>query len=279
MKIGARAHDFGRTNAHDLSKVVKNAGFDTVQLALTKAIIGINKFSDVTEQHLEDIYKSFSNNKVDIDVLGCYIEPSLLDDELRLKQVESFKLGLKHAKALNVPVVGTETTKFDPTPQNELFHLPREATYKKLLDSVLRMTECAEALNVVIGIEPVADHTLNSATLAQRLLDDINSNKLKIIFDPVNMILEHNVNNQDDIFADFIKILGEHIVAVHVKDIVFEAGEKCWRNIGEGIVNYSPIFEWLRKNKSNMPILREHVKPSCCVADVFAMRKLAGNIV
>ena len=166
MKIGVRAHDLGRRSEEALPKAVRAAGFETVQLALTKAID---------------------------------------------------------------------------------------------------------------GIEPVADHTLNTPELARRLLDEVGSDKVKIIFDPVNTILAETADRQKQIYESFFSHLGQDIRIVHVKDSAFEHGEKVWRAIGRGMVNNRFVFDWLRANKPDAPILREHAHNDSSAADVAAMRALAGR--
>lgn len=272
MKIGARAHDFGRMSESELPKVIKDAGFEAVQLALTKAIIGIDNFSDITYSHIDKIREEFHKNNLEISVLGCYIEPSILDNEKRLKNVEIFKKGIEQAKSLGVSVIGTETTRFDINSEDE-----REKMFQILKDSVLRMVEKAEKENITIGIEPVADHTLNNASLTRRLLDEVNSDKLKVIFDPVNLILSHTVKDQEKIYNETFNLLGEDILIVHLKDVVIENNEKKWRNIGKGIVNYNFIFSWLNQNKPNIRLLREHVKVDSYEYDLEAIKSFISK--
>ena len=273
MILGVRAHDFGRQDEDTLSKSIKSAGFDTVQLALTKAIAGIESFEQVTPQRLESVRRSFEDHGVDIAVLGCYIEPGLADAEQRRRQVDDFLLGLEHAKALGAPRVGTETTGF-PMPMETAYEAQREAVYQRLKDSVLRMVEKAEKLGIEVAIEPVAQHTLNTAELTRRLLDEVQSSQLKIIFDPVNMLTEQNARSQEILYDTFFRLLGKEIVALHVKDIVFENDQKIWRNIGKGIVAFGPLFTWLRTHKPDLPVLREGVEMDSYALDLDAIRKL-----
>lgn len=272
MKIGVRAHDFGRLSESELPKIIKAAGFDAVQLALTKAITGINNFNDITEHHVMKVKEEFNNNNLEINVLGCYIEPSILDNEKRLRNVEIFKKGLEHAKVLGVNIVGTETTYFDIANEDK-----REETYQILKDSILRMVEKAEKENVTVGIETVAEHTLNTPQLTRRLLDEVGSDKLKVIFDPVNLILSSTAECQKEIYNDMFQLLGKDIVVVHLKDVVMENGIKQWRNIGDGIVNYNFIFKWLNKNKPEIRLLREHVRMDSYKKDLEAIKQLINN--
>jgi len=255
LKVGVRAHDFGRMGAEELARVVSGAGFSCVQLAPTKAIAGIDSVDDVTDSHLETIQAAFSRKNVEITVFGCYVEPSLEDKEERLKNVANFQKGLAQAKRVGASLVGTETTGLDINAPDSV----REEAFQRLKDSVLRMVETAEKEDMIMGIEPVAEHTLNTPALARRLLDEVGSNKLKIIFDPVNLILPHTIANQNEIFKEVFELLGEEIVALHVKDIVIEGNEKVWRNIGTGVVSYGFIFEWLSQKKPDMRLLREGV--------------------
>lgn len=274
MRIGVRAHDFGRKAPDALARAVAGAGFETAQLALTKAVDGVAAFSDVTPALLERVRAAFDAAGVGIAVLGCYVEPSLPDRAERKRQVDNFLLGLEHAKALGVDIAGTETTRLDPTPENEA---RREGLYQCLRDSVLRMAEKAEKVGVGVGIEPVADHTLNTPELARRLLDEVGSDRVKIIFDPVNMILADTAGDQERVYANFLHLLGDRIRILHVKDVVFEKGEKVWRPIGAGMVSNAIVFDWFRQHAPNIPALREGARPESFTADCAALRALVGR--
>lgn len=271
MKIGVRAHDFGRHTPEHLSALIYNAGFEAVQLAPTKAIEGIHHWGDITPANLTAIQNGFFKNHVEIGILGCYIEPSLPDKEERTQQVKHFVTALTYAKELGVPFVGTETTRLNPNTEAHL----RAARYQYLKDSVLRMVEQAEHHNVTVAIEPVADHTLHSAELTHQLLNEVGSDHLKVIIDPVNLILEDTIARQTEIYQTFFYLLGKEIAVAHIKDIVFEDGEKVWRNIGKGCIDLDTVFHWLKENKPQITVLREHVKPESSHIDIAALKQLA----
>lgn len=278
MKIGCRAHDFGKWSEEELPRKVRDAGFEAVQLALTKGIQGIETFNDITPARLDKVKKGFDAADVEISILGCYIEPSLPDRNERLEQVGYFLSGLEHARALGVPLVATETTWFYPEKVGEA---ARETAYRDLLDSVKRMAERAEKLDVLVGIEPVTVHTLNSAELARRLLDEVGSDKVKIIYDPVNMIpeenLEEQVNRQEEIFAEFTKLLGKEIRGVHLKGMAVENGKKVWSNIDKGVMRLQMVVDWLKQHYPDMSLLREEVIPESAAQDLAALRTLTGR--
>jgi len=270
MKIGVRAHDFGRMPVNELAATIKNVGFDCIQLAPTKAIEGIGHFREITERYLDEIKSAVDGEKLEIRVLGCYIEPSLQDKDKRLEQVGFFINGLTHAKKLDIPIVGTETTHLNIDASSS----EREEIFQLLKDSVLRMIEAAERENIIVGIEPVAEHTLNTPELCRRLMDEVDSDKLKVIFDPVNLVLPSTVHRQQEIFKQSFELFGKDIVAVHMKDIVIEDEQKVWCKIGEGVIDYAFIFDWLKENKPDMRLLREGVQMDSYKQDLEAIGRL-----
>jgi sugar phosphate isomerase/epimerase len=273
MKIGVRAHDFGRKDAAELAREIRGAGFECVQLALTKAIAGIENFKDITQRQVEQVREAFSREDVELTVYGCYVEPALADKAARLVQVGYFCEGVRFARLMGASVIATETTRFPlDGAQSE-----REEAYQRLKDSALRMAEAAEKEGMTIGIEPVAVHTLNTPELARRLQEEVGSSKLKIVFDPVNMLTPDNSADQRGIFAGFLKILGDDIAAMHIKDVAVVDNDLAWRNIGEGSVDYQPIMAWLKQHKPDMRLLREHVKMDSYGKDVEALRRMSAS--
>jgi sugar phosphate isomerase/epimerase len=270
MILGLRAHDFGRHTPEVLAQKISDAGFETAQLALLMAITGVETIADVSDDVLERVGLAFEKYKLQIGVHSCYMEIGYADKQARLAEVDKFLLGLEHGKALGAGLVGTETTHF--VPKNEA---DREPLYQGLKDSVLRMAERAEKLGIDIGVEPVAVHTMNSAETTKRLLEEVGSSRLKVIFDPVNlMTTQVDVDNQSEIISDFFNLLGDDIVALHVKDVVIADSEKIWRNIGKGDIDFAPIFQWFNNKGRNIPALREEVSPDSYSIDLNEMRRL-----
>jgi len=272
-KVGIRAHDFGRMKPIELATALADAGIETVQLALLRAISEVESVYDVNDTILDQVKDSFKEKNVEIGVLGCYMEIGLSDKQARLEEVEKFKVGITHAAKLNAGLIGTETSGFPIDGEN------RESAYQNLKDSVLRMVEHAEKYDVIIGIEPVAFHVLNSAKLARRLLDEVASKKLKIIFDPVNLIHTPNdIEIQESIYQEVFELIGNDIVALHVKDIVFDGDEKVWRNLGKGDINLRSVFSWFQENGTAIPLLREEIIPDSAQCDINKIRELLrGN--
>lgn len=76
-------------------------------------------------------------------VLGCYINPVILDEKLWKAETDRFIEPLGYAKRMNAHMVGTETGRFSldmsVTPLTE-----SEDCYRLLLDSFSRIVDAAE---------------------------------------------------------------------------------------------------------------------------------------
>ncbi|PHV70966.1 AP endonuclease [Sporanaerobium hydrogeniformans] len=256
MKIGLRAHDYGKLTVEELTSRISKDGFKAIQLALPKAIQGITSYLEVSDEQVLEIHKACEKAQLEVAVLGCYINPALIDDKARAEEVEKFLRALEMVKPLKAGCIGTETTHFNGTEEE------REVAFNLLVDSVKQMVTKAESLGVDIGIEPVAYHTLNTPELTQRLLEEIPSKRLKIIFDPVNLLTVENIEKQDTLWERCFKCFGDKICAMHIKSIRLNAnGQLEVPPLAEGVVNYEKIMAWLKINKPDIALLREEIKP------------------
>ena len=75
MKIGVRAHDYGKHSIEGLASLLREEGYDGAQLALPKVFEEIDSYEDIRLSHIERIRRAFEKNRVEIPVMGCYMDP------------------------------------------------------------------------------------------------------------------------------------------------------------------------------------------------------------
>lgn len=263
MKIGLRAHDYGRKNIGDLLTSITRDGYEAVQLAIPKAIPGIDCHDEVTQDLVDDIHKECVKHGIEVTVLGCYIEPSLLDEQEREIHVQRFLRTMDFVKPLNATCIGTETTDFN-YPESQ-----REEVFNILVDSVRKMVAKAEEIGVDIAIEPVSRHTLNTPELTARLLREVPSERLKVLFDPVNLLSAENIKNQDDLWDRSFKEFGDKICVVHIKGArLNDQGELISTSLKDSQVNYPKIMNWLKEHKPEVTLLREEIEEKMAKDDL-----------
>ena len=258
MKIGVRAHDYGKKLPTELFTSIAKDGWKTVQLAIPKAIEGIDSFDDVSPEIVSEIKTAMSISGVGVAVLGVYVDPSLTDEPKRKEQVKYLLQALPQAKMLGAGCVGTETSV-----RGE--HADIKALYRSLEDILPE----AERLDVNLAIEPVHRHTLYTPELARQVLRDFSSPNLKIIFDPLNLLTPEIISTQDELWKRCFDCFGDHIVAIHIKGATRELdsnGMLTDTPFKSSILDYKAVFAKIKD--INTPILREGAVPAEAANDI-----------
>ena len=154
------------------------------------------------------------------------------DDEVRKNAVDTFKKCLKFNQILGASIVGTETA----YPRLSLEE--KKIWHPYMMDSVARLVEEAERLDVDMALEPVYWHPLEDLETTVEVFEKMNSNRLKMIFDPAN-VLEFPEIDQNAYWKEWLGALGHKIEAIHMKDFVEGPNkEYCPVCLGEGVIRY-----------------------------------------
>lgn len=83
MLVAARTHDYGKQPVDHLAKLLRSESIEAAQLVLPKAFSEINSYEEVTPQLVERIRRNFEEEKIKIQILGCYMDLGNPDDEVR----------------------------------------------------------------------------------------------------------------------------------------------------------------------------------------------------
>lgn len=269
MKIGVRAHDYGRLGIEVMAETLQTAGYACTQLAMPKAFREIDSYMDVNLQMIERIRRAFEGRKIEIAVLGCYVDLGNPDKEIRENAVKLFKRCLVINKELGAEVVGTETA------CTWLCGEERNCWYPYMLDSVKRVVEEAVKLDVKVAIEPVWGHPLYDVEKVCQVMDAVQEKEhLRLIFDASNVWGTAESEEQGNYWKEWMEGIGEYVSALHLKNLMFdEKGKQRGCMLGEGVIDYTTIAEWIRKNKSDMYLLREEMNPARAEEDICFMKE------
>lgn len=268
MKIGVRAHDYGRREIAQMAEVLEREGYQSVQLALPKAFSSIRSYEYIAEKELYEIAEEFGKRGIEIAVLGCYMDLGNPDASVREAAVKTFGKYLGFSKNIGARLTGSETA------YSHLTKLEKHRWFPFMMDSLKRLTEEAERLNTWMGIEPVAWHPLDSADTAAEVIRDLKSDHVKIIFDPVNVLERPGEVLQEAYWRRCFKELGPYIETIHLKDFtVGENGEYCPKLLGEGVMDFGVLKEWM-KGHPDIPVLREEMNPETAGRDIAFMKGL-----
>jgi len=278
LRIGARAHDFGKLPPEELASQIAAKGFTCTQLALNKAIAGLDlKPGDLTPGLAFHIGEAFCRNGVQIAVLGCYINPLYHDLQKRRELLGWFKEHLRFARDFGCGLVALETGSYHPDflshPENGT-----EAAFQESLSSLAELVAEAEKFGVIVGIEGVWNHAVCTPQKMRRMLDSLSSPNVQVVFDPVNLLSFENYVQQQRVVEESLQLFGERIVIIHAKD--FQVGKDSLTTVppGKGDFQYGPLLKHLVVRKPGISILCEETGPDWAEGAINHLtRALAGK--
>lgn len=272
MKIGVRAHDFGRREIGELAGLLHDEEYEAAQLALPKAFLGIESYEDITAERLEQIRKAFEKQKIDIAVFGCYMDLGNPEEEVRSYAVNTLKKSMTWAKELGAHVVGTETA------YTRLNWELRQQWKPFMMDSILRVMEEAVRVDMPLAVEPVWWHPLADLETTLEVLERVGDEAhLRLIFDASNLLKHPEKTDQNTYWTQWLDGVGDFIDVLHMKDFSLDR-RKIYQPeaLGAGVIDYTAISRWLEKQEREIYLLREEMNLLFAKEDIAFMRSLGG---
>ncbi len=265
MQLGIRLHDIKKAPLEERLAIAHEQGFACGHLALAKVIseYPVNDGA-LTPGFALYLKKLFAKNELDVAVLGCYLNLANPNEESLAKIKRRYLTNIRFASLLGAGVVGTETGAVNEEYKFEERNHSDEAL-GIFIRNVRPVVEYAEKMGVILAIEPVAKHIVCNPKRARRVLDEIASPNLQIIFDPVNLLDHSNYQNREEIFAEAIDLLGEDIAMVHIKDFVVKDNELVSVAAGTGEMDYSQIIRFMKEKKPYIHATLENTVPENAV--------------
>ena len=278
MRLGIRAHDTKYAPLEELIPNIHNLGFKCMHIALSKSIKEFKPDICTMTPGLAMYMKELCiENKVDIAVLGCYLNLCNPDPEQHKQIVEKYKAHIRFASVLGCGVVGTETgavnVEYKYEPANHT-----EESLNLFIENLKPIVKYAEQFGVIIAIEPVWKHIVCTIERARKVLDAINSPNLQIIFDPVNVLYTGNIDRQDEIIEQAFDLLRDEIAVVHCKDYVVEGDELKSIAAGTGGVNYPLLLKKIKQYKPYVHCTLENTVPENAIATRDFMENLYAQV-
>lgn len=276
MQLGLRLHDAEKLPMEELLPAVRAKGYTCAHLALSKAMkdypCGPSALTPGYAHYLKHL---FEKNEMDVAVLGNYLNLVHPDSAVIAQSLEKYYAHIRFASLLGCGMVGTETG----APNAEYKYCPEcrtDAALSTFIRNLKPVVRCAEQFGVILAIEPVARHTVWNARRARRVLDEIGSHNLQILFDPVNMLDLDNVDGREEVFAEAMELLGPDIAMVHFKDFI-RVNEGCGLKAvgaGTGEMDYTSVMKFIKREKPFIYATLENTTPENAAYCGAKMREL-----
>jgi sugar phosphate isomerase/epimerase len=252
MQIGIFAKTFSGSDPDTVLAAVKAAGFVATQynwscsgLASVPDEIGVSQ-----EQNVLVATKTHGLDMVAVSGTANLIHP---DMDRRQRDVENLKTVIRSAPAIDAPVVTLCTgsrnaeDQWADHPDNQ-----SEEAWADLLAAMDQLLPVAEEAGVKLGVEPELANVINSAGAARRLIDELQSDALTVVFDPANLFEIASLDEQQHIIAEALERLAGHIGMAHAKD---RAEDGSFTAAGQGVLDYPFFLGRLREVGFDGPLI------------------------
>lgn len=267
--LGTRGHDYGKGTVAEICSHIKEDGWSCVQLAFKKMVSGVKDYEDITPELVAETKNVMQAASLEIAVLGTYVELGSLDDAKRQAAVRDFISQTPVCKRMNAACMGSETTSLKG---GTAIHKDAKRALLKSLESIMPI---AEEQGVIVALEPVYTHTMNSVETTKEILESVKSANLKIIFDMANLMGPEWIDKQDILFGRAIENWGEHIAAVHIKGVCYDNGVRKACTLENSIVDYRSAFVAMKGlPQTIIPVLREETIPVNAKRDQEFIKKI-----
>lgn len=201
MKIGVRGHDIEAHDPEKLCKELNALGVRNIQLVIHKSFPGFC----FTDDEMQSLKRVLGHYGIHVAIYGCYIDPLVQADR------EKFHQHIRYAKMLDADVIATESAVGITQLQED------EAVYQKLVEMFRSFANDAQEVGIPIAIETVWAHPIHSPEKTKRLLDDVGTENMQVILDPVNLSAAGDVWEEYKESQKAVELYGDRIVALHWK--------------------------------------------------------------
>lgn len=275
IKIGVRTHDFGKKDPHDLFMEIADAGFEAIQLAMPKAILGVESFDDVNVAVVDKIAKALDDSGLELAVLGCYLDLTTKDSNLQAWNLKTTEKVLKIACDLGAHCVASEST-YGKVALND-----RAEYMQRLITFVSKVLEHARELNMPYALEPVYYHALASKELFLQLAHQVGRDHLQVIFDPTNLMDPQYLNCQEEYIGSCLAAFAPYADVLHIKDFKDKEDRSSGYSpsrLGDGLLQVETLRSYLATcTQSKLYLIREELSPENAAYEVQYLLNLLGR--
>lgn len=262
LQLGIRLHDVAPGTLEERLAIAKEQGFTCAHLALGK--VGMpNETENLTPGYATYLRHIFEAAGIDIAVVGNYLNLANPDKDKLAAITDKYIAYMRFASLLGCSVVGTETGAPNPEYKYDKEACHSEEALETFITNVRPVVKAAERFGVIFAIEPVYTHIVYNPQRARRVLDEVGSPNLQIIFDPVNLLHPDNLDRRDEVIEEAIDLFGRDVAIIHLKDYLRNEDGVSTTQLacGLGEMDYRAVLRFAKERKPYIQATMENTKP------------------
>ncbi len=264
MELGIFAKTFERDSVGAIFDAVQAHGLPVAHFNMSCAGLSSlpNSIPDPLAESIGDAAAERSLTLAGVSGTFNMIHPDVSVRETGLRRLEVLAAA---CDAMGTDVITLCTGTRDP---NDKWHRhPDNATpaaWRDLCHSMERALEIAETHDVVLAFEPEHANVVNTAQKGLRLIHEMGSSHLSVVFDPANLFETAEPDERRRLVEEGLNLLGEHVVMTHAKD---RRADGAFCPAGHGVLDYEHYLQCLRTHEIDVPLilhgLDESEVPDC----------------
>jgi sugar phosphate isomerase/epimerase len=227
-------------------------------------------------RELKDALRTYDVLFADMHANANNIHPDLAE---RARENRWTILECEAAERVGCTVVSTHTGSCAPSaisPHPDNWTLETWKLSVKIMKQLLKETA---GMKVSLAIEPDNMAAINNPRAHRRLIEDVGEERLKVCFDPVNMIEAGNYYRTKELIEESFDLLDERIIIAHAKDSLI-LPERMSMYIteappGKGVLDYTTYLSCLSRLEFPRALLVEHLSDKEYPAAVQYIRDTA----
>lgn len=198
-------------------------------------------------------------------VLNAYTNLVHPDDATRARNVARLQTALRTATALGCPWVNTMAGTRDPELTFWAYHPENfgDEAWRCLVESVHQVLDGVPDPAVGLTLEPYMLTPLSSAERLRRIVEEIDSPRLRIVLDPVNIIPPADYHRGGAALREMFDQLGAWLVGAHAKDHYLHRARATVqideRVPGQGELDYETFVRCM-ENLPDAAMIVEHLR-------------------
>ena len=252
MRIGVFAKTFPGRDPEGVLRQSAEAGFEGVQYNM--ACSGLAAMPDhIPEDAVEAVAAAARvTGQLIFAVSGTYnmIHP---DPAVRRAGERRLAVIAGACRGMGSPLITLCTGTRDPDDQWR--HHPDNATreaWRDLIASFEAALAIAERHDVLLGVEPELANVVSSAGAARRLIDEMQSPRIRIVLDPANLCEVAEPAERRSVIAEAVHLLADRIVMAHAKD---RAADGSVATAGQGVIDFGHFLSRLKQSGFDGPLV------------------------
>jgi len=285
VRMGAYLRYMENTDFDEMIKDFRTIGGP---VNLTSMVSRPDGWNVMSESRLNEFLDTLKEKDIEWFEVAGYCNILHPDESVRQKNLAHLSHCIEFSDRVGCRVVGTISGSCSPIgveyidnynvhPDNWTLE-----TWKLLVSGLRQVFKDTAGMKSAIGMEAQITTNIDGPLAHRRLIDDVGSERMKVILDPINMISLHNYFHTTELINGCFDLLGEDIFVCHGKDTYIlphsqtvHVQEVC---TGRGIFDFESYLVLLSRMKWARTLWPDHI-PNNDLPEAFTyIKKVAEKV-